>query len=138
MRGHQIDPGCVAHLAVAIVEINKKKGRQGHDFPGQQKEHGVARAHDHHHAQQEQEIKEPVRAQIVLPRRGMAQGQTAGNGADHAQTKDRQQKDAAQRVKAQNQSAGGQAPGQFQNQGRVPGAGRHGAKAREAAQGRAA
>ena len=110
MRRHQIDPGRIADVAVLVVEINEKKGRQGHDFPGPQKEHGVAGAHDQRHAEQQQQEEEPVRGLIVFGRRNMAQGDMPGAGAGQAEAEDGQKKKGAQAVKADDAAAEGQPP----------------------------
>ena len=109
--GHQIDPRSVAHVAVAVVEVDEEEGRQGHDFPGQQEEHGVTGHHDHGHAQHQQQIEEPVGGQVMFAGAGMAQRDAPGTGTDEAQAEDRQQEDAGKGVQPQTQTAHGQAPG---------------------------
>ena len=118
--GHQIDPRSVAHVAVAVVEVDEEEGRQGHDFPGQQEEHGVTGHHDHGHAQHQQQIEEPVGGQVVFAGAGVAQRDASGTGTDEAQAEDRQQEDAGKGVQPQTQTAHGQAPGLGPQQAACP------------------
>ena len=58
----------------------------------------------------------------------MPQGQTAGNGADHAQAEDRQQEQAAQGVQPQVARAHGQPHGQAHGKDGAPRPDSHGVK----------
>ena len=135
MRGHQIDPGGVAHLAVTVVKVDEEEGRKGHHFPGDEEEHRIPRGQHHGHARHQQHIEEPVRRQIVFLRPGLAQGKPAGQGTDGPQPEDRQQEQAGERVEPKGELAQRQAPGQAELKDQLPrpaedagqtqGAGRH-------------
>ena len=87
MRGHKVNPRSIAYLAVAIIKINKKEGRQRHDFPRQHKQHGIAGGHDQGKANKQHMKKEPVRPKVVAFWFFVPQGNAPGCCAHKAQPK---------------------------------------------------
>ena len=120
MRRHQIDPRGIAHLALAMVEINEKEGSQRHHFPRNEEEYGVACRQHQGHAQNQQHIEQPVRRQIVRLVRHVAQQQSPVQGTDGPQPEDRQKKESRQRVQPQGQFAHGQPPRTHQAHHLIP------------------
>ena len=95
MRGHQIHPRGIAHLAVAVIEINKKEGCQRHDFPRQHEQHGIAGRHHQGKTNEQHMKKEPVRPKVVAFWFFVPQGNAPGCCAYKTQPENRQQEQAA-------------------------------------------
>ena len=138
MRRHQIDPRGVLHVAVAVVEVDEEEGRERHEFPGEHKEQAVAGGHHAGHAEEEDEIEGPVRAEVMLFGIGVAQGDAASQRAGEAQHENRQEEEAGKRVEAEGQCAEGQAPGSLEAFDARPAAGKDSDKAQQAGNGRRA
>src|ERR1022692_1012835 len=104
MTGHKIYPSCLPRTFLLVFEGNQKERGQRHYFPGHQEKDAIACEDNDHHAGDEQIEEEPRRSERLVAA-VLIEIFGAVNRSQRAQPEDGNQKEAAQRIKFEEEAS---------------------------------